>query len=69
MNRWLALGLVSTFLSGSFIFASQLNSPISGQIIAASTGISVSRLGNMAIFQKTGSKSIVKLDSRKAGKR
>ena len=56
MNRWLALGLVSTFLSGSFIFASQLNNPISGQIIAASTAISVAALATWLYFKKPAQK-------------
>jgi hypothetical protein len=57
MNRGLALGLVFIFLSGSFIIASQFSSPMSGQIIAATTAISVATLVTWLYFRKTAQKA------------
>jgi len=56
MRKWLVLGLVITFLTGSFIFASQFSSPMSGQIIAASTAISVAALATWLYFKKPAQK-------------
>jgi hypothetical protein len=56
MNVWLALCLVFTFVFGSFIFAAQINSPMSGQIISASTVISVAVLVTWLYFRKPNQK-------------
>jgi hypothetical protein len=57
MNRGPALGLVFIFLSGSFIIASQFSSPMSGQIIAASTAITVATLATWLYFKKPAQKA------------
>jgi hypothetical protein len=57
MNRGPAFGLVFIFISGSFVFASQFSSPMSGQIIAASTAISVATLVTWLYFRKPAQKA------------
>jgi len=56
MNRGIVFGLVFIFISGSFVFSSQFSSPMSGQIIAASTAISVAALVTWLCFRKTAQK-------------
>ena len=52
MSKWAILSLISIFLVASFILAFELNSPISGQVIAASASISVFAVGFWLYFKK-----------------
>jgi len=53
MDKWEILSLVSIFLVASFILASQLNSPMAGQIVAASASISVFAVSFWLYFKKS----------------
>ena len=55
MSKWVTVVLVLTFLTFSFIISSQVNSALAGQIIGASTSISVAVLGFWVFFKKSKS--------------